>query len=70
MIDLQNIDCMELMKRYPDNYFDLAIADPPYGIGQPKQGNLKGYNGRPDLETRMTKNRLNTGWLFHFLRFL
>jgi len=25
---------MELMKRYPDNYFDLAIVDPPYGIGE------------------------------------
>ena len=25
-------DNMELMKRYPDNYFDLAIVDPPYGI--------------------------------------
>ncbi len=24
---------MELMKRYPDKYFDLAIVDPPYGIG-------------------------------------
>ena len=24
---------MELMARYPDNYFDLAIVDPPYGIG-------------------------------------
>ena len=24
---------MELMKRYEDNYFDLAIVDPPYGIG-------------------------------------
>ena len=23
---------MELMKRYPDNHFDLAIVDPPYGI--------------------------------------
>tara|TARA_R110002167_G_scaffold276151_1_gene482154 strand:- start:330 stop:914 length:585 start_codon:yes stop_codon:yes gene_type:complete len=23
---------MELMKRYPDNYFELAIVDPPYGI--------------------------------------
>jgi site-specific DNA-methyltransferase (adenine-specific) len=27
-----NEDCMELMKRYPDNYFDLAVVDPPYGI--------------------------------------
>jgi site-specific DNA-methyltransferase (adenine-specific) len=24
---------MDLMSRYPDNYFDLAIVDPPYGIG-------------------------------------
>ena len=30
MLDLQNIDCMELMKQYPDKYFDLAIVDPPY----------------------------------------
>ena len=27
-------DNMELMSRYPDNYFDLAIVDPPYGIGE------------------------------------
>ena len=25
-------DCMEYLKNYPDNYFDLAIVDPPYGI--------------------------------------
>ena len=27
-----NEDCMEVMKRYPDGYFGLTIADPPYGI--------------------------------------
>jgi site-specific DNA-methyltransferase (adenine-specific) len=32
-ITITNEDNMELMKRYPDNYFDLAIVDPPYGIG-------------------------------------
>lgn len=32
-IEITNEDNMELMKRYPDNYFDLAIVDPPYGIG-------------------------------------
>ena len=26
-------DCMALMARYPDKHFDLAIVDPPYGIG-------------------------------------
>ena len=29
---------MELMKRYPDNHFDLAIVDPPYGIERFKKG--------------------------------
>jgi site-specific DNA-methyltransferase (adenine-specific) len=28
-----NTDCLEAMKSYPDNYFELAIVDPPYGIG-------------------------------------
>lgn len=28
-----NMDCMEGMKDFPDKYFDLAIVDPPYGIG-------------------------------------
>ena len=29
-----NMDCMEGMKQFPDKYFDLAIVDPPYGIGE------------------------------------
>lgn len=28
-----NMDCIEGMKHYPDKYFDLAIVDPPYGLG-------------------------------------
>lgn len=32
-LEISNEDCMELMKRYPDNHFELAIVDPPYGIG-------------------------------------
>jgi site-specific DNA-methyltransferase (adenine-specific) len=27
------------MARYPDNYFDLAIVDPPYGIGESSNDN-------------------------------
>lgn len=30
---IYNMDCVEGMKHYPDNYFDLAVVDPPYGIG-------------------------------------
>ena len=28
------MDCVEAMKGYPDNYFELAIVDPPYGLGK------------------------------------
>jgi site-specific DNA-methyltransferase (adenine-specific) len=33
MLTITNEDNMDLMSRYSDNYFDLAIVDPPYGIG-------------------------------------
>jgi site-specific DNA-methyltransferase (adenine-specific) len=32
-IEYYNEDCMIGMARYPNKYFDLAIVDPPYGIG-------------------------------------
>ena len=32
-IHFENRDCVEAMKEFPDNFFDLAICDPPYGIG-------------------------------------
>ena len=44
MLTITNEDNMELMARYPDNYFDLAIVDPPYGINVHKNygiGNRK-----------------------------
>lgn len=28
-----NMDCMDGMREFPDKFFDLAIVDPPYGIG-------------------------------------
>lgn len=33
MIQVFNIDCMEAMREMPDKAFELAIVDPPYGIG-------------------------------------
>jgi len=30
---LYNCDCMDLLKATPDKFYDLAIVDPPYGIG-------------------------------------
>jgi site-specific DNA-methyltransferase (adenine-specific) len=52
MINITNEDNMNLMARYEDNHFDLAIVDPPYGIGfdgghkptQGKSGKSKTFN--------------------------
>jgi len=32
-MEFHNRDCMEVMRGYPDKHFDLAIVDPPYGVG-------------------------------------
>ena len=44
MRDFFNMDCLEGMKNYPDKYFDLAIVDPPYGIGVQSMGFTKTGN--------------------------
>jgi site-specific DNA-methyltransferase (adenine-specific) len=40
-----NDDCIQVMKRYPDKFFDLAVVDPPYGIGVDGQKEDKRLNG-------------------------
>ena len=41
------MDCMEGMKQFPDGFFDLAIADPTYGINvaSHKDGKIVGGGG-------------------------
>jgi len=55
MITLTNEDNMELMARYPDNYFELAIVDPPYGIGEAGQRNVTG--DRPTFKWKNPKSQ-------------
>lgn len=71
-----NEDCMKGMARYPDNYFDLAIVDPPYGIEKAfqatsriaKYGQLDTVNdARPtrryfDELQRVSKNQIVWGF--------
>jgi site-specific DNA-methyltransferase (adenine-specific) len=45
MIDLYNIDCMKYLSLCKDNEFDLAIVDPPYGIGKDGQNKGSGKHG-------------------------
>lgn len=52
-----NEDCMEVMKRYPDKYFDLAVVDPPYGIG--RSGQTETFTKNPKHKR---KHFADKGW--------
>ena len=59
-----NMDCMEAMRQMPDNAFDLAVVDPPYGIGADNFKNGAGASkdgGKLYSTAVKMKNRLNTG---------
>ena len=74
---VKNIDCMLGMAEYPDKYFELAIVDPPYGIGADKmtlgngkrkvfRGNTNWDNKAPDKKYftelfRVSKNQIIWG---------
>lgn len=60
---IMNVDCMEYMKTLPDKFFDLAVCDPPYGIGWDGD-NLMKYNSEPclDWKTRKPKGYEQKKW--------
>ncbi len=64
------MDCMELLKNTPDNYYELAICDPPYGINAPIQSptptqrnrlqRLNGSGGK--LKNRILNTAKSINW--------
>tara|TARA_Y100001963_G_scaffold147647_1_gene224291 strand:+ start:80 stop:709 length:630 start_codon:yes stop_codon:yes gene_type:complete len=76
-LNITNEDNMELMARYKDNHFDLAIVDPPYRNSKDndmnqwnrktiKSGRLKDWNNKPNKEFfdelfRVSKNQIIWG---------
>ncbi len=72
-VNLMQGDCMDLMASKPDNYYDLAVVDPPYGIGMDKNaGNSTKYDRKEwdkqapppnyfDLLKRKSKNQIIWG---------
>jgi site-specific DNA-methyltransferase (adenine-specific) len=55
-------DCITALKRYDDNHFDLAIVDPPYGIGADKAQN----NAALSRIKAEGKSKAGRGWkLYH-----
>ena len=51
---ITNEDNMQLMARYEDNHFDLAIVDPPYGIAR--------FGNRVELSNRLCKSSKLNEW--------
>ena len=56
MINLYNRDCMEALKEFKDNQFDLAIVDPPYGLGN------KLVDGGAESRKQFYYNRKSVRW--------
>ena len=61
-INMYRGDCMDLMKSKPENYWQLSIVDPPYGIGM--SGGNVGYKGFNNLKRKDWDN--NTPDEFYF----
>ena len=61
-----NEDCVQGLKRFADNYFDLAIVDPPYGIGAENHaGNAE--NGWKQWDKKSWDNEIPTREYFEQL---
>ena len=72
-ITLRNCDCLEYMRTVPDNYYDVCIADPPYGIGRDwekrdwrsraKYRDCRYMNVRPPKEFFDEMRRISKDWI-------
>lgn len=71
--NVENIDCIEGMKQFPDKFFQLGLIDPPYGINAPIMANtptqrkavnrlqrLNGGGGK--LKNRVLNTAKNINW--------
>lgn len=64
-----NIDCMELLKQTPDNYYSLALVDPPYGININNNiGRRKGDKRSEYKETYWDDDIPNSDYFSELLR--
>ena len=51
--EVHNVDCLEYMRQFPDKYFDLAVVDPPYGLGMSNRKEIGG--GKKAKTTKFEK---------------
>ena len=64
--EVYNMDCMEYMKSIPDKFFELAVVDPPYGIGENwrKDRSSRHYNHKSTYKNKEIPNEAYFGELF------
>lgn len=67
-LTLTNEDNMELMARYPDNHFDLAIVDPPYFSGPEKREYYGGEKSSHGVK-RIDYKPLEYSWIVPNLKY-
>ena len=69
-LTLHNVDCMEYMKSLPDNAFELAIVDPPYGIdaANMQMGKGKGTESREWISKDWDKSAPDNGYFLELKR--
>jgi len=68
MINITNEDNMELMARYPDNHFELAIVDPPYGIDVTKMNMGSRKRSKEDRKKNWDNNVPDEGYFKELFR--
>lgn len=59
-ITITNEDCMELLKRTPDKFYDLALVDPPYGINADKKNSKRELKSKKSAS--ISKDYGNQQW--------
>lgn len=58
-----NMDCLDFLKKCPDNYFSLVLTDPPYGIDVSKSVyNVKAGQKRSKNSKALNGNYKNADW--------
>ncbi len=62
MINLHLQDCMDLMKNTPDDYYELAIVNPPYGIGADNKNNGENSVSHEKLSVAKINVYKKTNW--------
>ena len=61
-VKLYNADCLDILKKLPDNYIDLIVTDPPYGINlSPQRKTSKFKNKRIEMDKDLN-------WLDNFYK--